>query len=112
MEERKVEEDEKQIRVTCFNCAEWDHFITHCKAPKLCFICQTANHVGRDCPEWVKPLELAQYLGSATQGLGFFHVNVVEEANRGGYMKFLDKCAILTIEEGDIGSEEIIKNLQ
>jgi hypothetical protein len=42
----------------------------------------------------------------------FFHVNVVEEANRGGYMKFLDKCAILTIEEGDIGSEEIIKNLQ
>jgi hypothetical protein len=48
------------------------HYIIKCKQPKLCFICQTAIHVGRDCPSWMKQLELVQYLGNATQGLGFF----------------------------------------
>jgi hypothetical protein len=76
-----VEEEEKQSKVTCFNCVECGHFSTECKAPKVCFICQTTNHVGRDCPEWGKPLESAQYLESAVEGLGFFHVDVLEEDN-------------------------------
>jgi hypothetical protein len=80
-------QDNKAVKlsnVTCYNCAEWDHFSIDCKQPKLCFICQTSDHVGRDCPEWMKPLEHVQYLGSATQGLSFFHVEVKEEANRAG----------------------------
>jgi hypothetical protein len=60
----------------------------------------------------MKPLEPVQYLGSAAQGLGFFHVEVKEEANRDGYLKFLDNCVVLTVEEGEIKSEEIIENLQ
>jgi hypothetical protein len=48
---------EKLARVTCFNCAKWGHFSTDCKEPKLCFICQTASHVGKECPEWMKPVE-------------------------------------------------------
>jgi hypothetical protein len=51
-------------------------------------------------------------LGSAAQGLGFFHVEVVEEENRAGFRKFLDNCAVLIIEEGDIEQAEIVENLQ
>jgi hypothetical protein len=71
-EVQSMEEENKQPKVTCFNYAEFGHFSTDCRAPKLCFICQTTNHVGRDCPDWLRPLEPAQYLGSAAQGLGFF----------------------------------------
>jgi hypothetical protein len=74
-----MEEESKQPNVTCFNCVEFGHFSTDCKAPRSCFICQTASHAGRDCPDWYKHLEPAQYLGSAAQGLGFFHVDVQEE---------------------------------
>jgi hypothetical protein len=102
----------KTAKVTYFNCVEWGHFNNDCKKPRLCFICQTTDHVGRDCPEWLKHVELAQYLGSAAQGLGFFHVNVAEEKNRRGYLKFLDNCAILTVEEGLIDEENIVENLK
>jgi hypothetical protein len=111
-EEQLMEEESKQPKVTCFNCAEFGHFSTDCKAPRLCFICQTASHVGRDCPDWNKPIELAQYLGSAAQGLGFFHVDVQEEENKSGYLKFLDNCALLIVEEGFIEKDEIVANLQ
>jgi hypothetical protein len=88
------------------------HFSSDCKEPKLCFICQTSSHVGRECPEWNKPLESVQYLGSAAQGLGFFHVNVSEEANKSGYMKFMENCVVLTVEEGEIAEKEIVDSLQ
>jgi hypothetical protein len=102
----------KQSNMTCFNCAEWGHYITECKQPKLCFICQATDHVGRNFPMWMKPLEPNQYLSSATQGLGFFHVVVQEEENKSGYLMFLDNCDVLTVEEGEIDSDEIIENLQ
>jgi hypothetical protein len=38
-------------------------------------------------------------------------VEVQEEANRDEYLKFLDNCVVLTVEEGEIKSEEIIENL-
>jgi hypothetical protein len=103
---------DKLPKVTCFNCAQWGHFSTDCRESKLCFICQTTEHVGRVCPEWNRPLELAQYLGSVAQGLGFFHVEVSDEINRSGYLKFLDNCVILTMEEGFIEEEEIVESLQ
>jgi hypothetical protein len=102
----------KTAKVTCFNCAEWGHFNNDCKEPRLCFIYQTVDHVGRGCHEWLQPMESAQYLGSAAQGLGFFHVNVAEEKNTRRYLKFLDNCAILTVEEGLIGEEDIVKNFK
>jgi hypothetical protein len=101
MEDTPVVDDGKTPKVTCFNCGEFGHFSTDCREPRICFICQTANHVVRDYPEWLKPIAAAQYLGSALQGLGFFfHVEVQEEENRRGYMKFLDNYVVLTIEEG------------
>jgi hypothetical protein len=111
-DDKSAEDLDKQPKVTCFNCAKWGHFRMDCKAPKLCFICQIVEHVGRDCPEWKKPMESALYLGSVAQGLGFFHVEMQEYENKGGYLKFLDNCAVLTIEEGEIEVVEIIENLQ
>jgi hypothetical protein len=57
-------------------------------------------------------VEGAQYLGSAAQGLGFFHVKVSKVKGKSGFMKFLDNCAVLTIEEGVITTEEIVENMQ
>jgi hypothetical protein len=118
IEQRQVKDKDltdaqgKVVKVVYFNCVQWGHFSADCKEPRLGFICQTTDHVGRECPEWDKPLEYAQYLGSAAQGLGFFYVDVAEEVNRVGYMRFLENCAILTVEEGDISEVEIVKNLQ
>jgi hypothetical protein len=67
--------------------------------------------VGRECPEWLKPMATTQYLGSVAHGLCFFHIDVVEEENRAGYLKFLDNCAILTGEEGVIEEKEIVESL-
>jgi hypothetical protein len=69
------------------------------------------DHVGRNCHEWEKSMESALYLGSAAQVLGLFHVEVQEEESKGGYLKFLDNCAVLTIE-GEIEVAKIIENLQ
>jgi hypothetical protein len=110
--ERKVDvEQEKVANVTCFNCAQWGHFSADCREPRLCFICQTTYHIRRDCLEWSKLLKPTQYLGSIAQGLGFFHVDVAEEVNRNGYLKFLNNCDVLTIEEGFIEEEEIVESL-
>jgi hypothetical protein len=81
-DEKSIEEFQKQPKVTCFNCVEWGHFNIDCKAPKLYFIYQTTDHVGKNCPEWEKPMESALYLESVAQGLGFFHVEVQENEER------------------------------
>jgi hypothetical protein len=70
------------------------------------------DHVGKNRSEWEKPMESALYLESVAQGLGFFHVEVQENENKGGYLKFLDNCVVLTIEEGEIEVAAIIENLQ
>jgi hypothetical protein len=54
-------------------------------------------------------MESALYLGSAAQGLCFFHVEVQEEESRCGYLKFLDNYTVMIIEEGEIEVVEIIE---
>jgi hypothetical protein len=39
-------------------------------------------------------------------------LRVLVEESKGGYLKFLDNCVVLIVEEGDIGVEEIVLNLQ
>jgi hypothetical protein len=75
-------------------------------------LCQTSDHVGKECPEWQKPVVVAQYLGSAAHGLGFFHIDVVEQESRAGYLKFLDNYAVLTVEKGMIEQKEIVESLE
>jgi hypothetical protein len=35
-------------------------------------------------------------------------VDIVDEANKSGYVKFLENCVILSIEEGYIEEDEIV----
>jgi hypothetical protein len=51
-------------------------------------------------------------LGECCTGLEIFQVDVSDEGNRSGYMKFLNNCAVLTVEEGFIEEEEIVESLQ
>jgi hypothetical protein len=39
-------------------------------------------------------------------------VEVGDDANRSGYLKFLDNCVVLSVKEGIIEEEEIIDNLK
>lgn len=75
-------------------------------------MCHTASHIGKECSEWKKPLQGAQYLGSANQGLGFFHVDTSEREHRFRHDLSLQNCAIFTVEEGDLRKEEIVDNLK
>jgi hypothetical protein len=39
-------------------------------------------------------------------------VEVGDDANRSGYLKFLNNCVVLSVKEGIIEEEEIIDNLK
>jgi hypothetical protein len=41
-----------------------------------------------------------------------YHVEVGDEMNMSGYLRFLDNCAVLSVEEGLIDEGEIIDNLK
>jgi hypothetical protein len=39
-------------------------------------------------------------------------VDVQEEENKSDYLKFLNNCAVLTVDEGYVEADEIVSNLQ
>jgi hypothetical protein len=45
------------------------------------------------------------------RGWVFFHVEVQEEENKAGFLKFLYNYVVLTIEEGEIEPSKIVENL-
>lgn len=51
-------------------------------------------------------------MGSANRGLGFFHVDVEERADRFKLWTGFDNCGVFTIEEGTMSQEDIIKELR
>ncbi|XP_062203848.1 uncharacterized protein LOC133906086 [Phragmites australis] len=99
-------------KVVCHNCGDGGHFSNNCNQSKLCFICKRGDHVVKVCPEWKKPSEVAQYLGSANKGLGFFHIDVAERTGRVNLWVKFENCAILTIEEGDMNIDSVVESLK
>jgi hypothetical protein len=79
------EEDRGPVRfpqIICFKCGVAGHYSSACNKPKVCFICYSKDNVVDGCPEWTKPQQAAQYLGSANKGLGFYHIDVVPREGR------------------------------
>jgi hypothetical protein len=69
-------------QIICFKCGVAGHYSSACNKPKVCFICYSKDNVVDGCPEWTKPQQAAQYLGSANKGLGFYHIDVVPREGR------------------------------
>ena len=97
-----VSQGQKNSLIQCFNCGDLGHYSSGCEKPKLCFCRNTTNHQGRRCPEWDKPVQMAQYFGSANQGLGFFHIDLSGGQGKTSQLMSFDNCAILCVEEGEI----------
>ncbi|CAO2201094.1 unnamed protein product [Urochloa humidicola] len=55
---------------------------------------------------------MAQYYGSANQGLGFYHIDVAPREGRFKHWAGLDNYGIFTVEEGELTEEEIVKALK
>lgn len=94
--------------VICYNCGEPAHYVGKCEVAKLCFICHKAGHHMDVCPDWLKPLPAATYLGSANAGLGFFHI----ECSGADDNKWLNLSNVGTavIEEGSVTIQELKQN--
>jgi len=61
------------------------------------------------CPHWSQPLPTAEFYGSASQGLGFYHVEVAES----GPSQWLNltNCGVVRILSGQIPLVELEKEL-
>lgn len=70
------------------------------------------RHSSKNCAEWKKPMKAAEYLGSASQGLGFFLVDTTNRPGRLNHWNNFDNCAVFTVEEGDVSEGEIIENFK
>ena len=51
-------------------------------------------------------------MGSASKGLGFFHLDVEEKVNKFKLWIRFDNCGIFTVEEGELDQEGIISHLK
>lgn len=103
-----VNYDMKLKDVICYNCGEPAHYVGKCGVAKLCFICHKAGHHMDACPDWLKPLPAATYLGSANAGLGFFHIEC-SGADDNKWLN-LSNVGIAVIEEGMVTIQELKQN--
>lgn len=103
---------DRNIQVVCFSCGVIGHLGSACSKTKVCFICQSLEHVVDLCPEWKRPPMATQYYRSANRGLGFYHIDVSARGNRFKHWSGIDNFGILSIEEGEIDEQEILENLK
>jgi hypothetical protein len=58
-----------------------------------------------------KPAQTAQYFGSASKGLGFYYIDVEDRDDMFSHWIGMDNFGVITIEEGDIDEEGILKGI-
>jgi hypothetical protein len=101
--------DPRYRALTCYNCGELGHFVGICKKLKVCFICAILGHYMTECHEWSKPQPTASYMGSAGDGLGFYHIDLPDcESTR--WLK-IGTSAVVNIKKGEISMAELEKKL-
>ena len=101
--------DHRYSKMICFNCGVPGHFIGNCVKPKLCFICNLPGHPVYACPEWLKEHPSSSYFGSASSGMGFYHIDV-PDVSETRWLNF-SNCGLVTIKKGNISSVELERNL-
>lgn len=70
----------------------------NCARPKICFICGIAGHHMNACPAWKRDHPIAAYVGSASQGLGFYHLEVPD--NESTQWLNLTHCGVVRVKTG------------
>ncbi|PAN34492.1 hypothetical protein PAHAL_6G159300 [Panicum hallii] len=90
-------------------CREPGHFFGICGKPKVCFICAVPGHHMDVCPRWNQPLPAASYYGSASLGLGFYHLKV-DEKSPSQWLN-LSNCGVVRVLTGQITLVELEKEL-
>ncbi|KAM0882031.1 hypothetical protein ACQ4PT_032519 [Festuca glaucescens] len=99
----------RYFKLVCFNCGDPGHFVGNCIKPKICFICGLPDHPVHLCPDWFTIHPCAAYFGSASSGLGFYHVDApTEEETR---WVNIENCAIVNVRKGDLNVQQLEKNL-
>jgi hypothetical protein len=93
--EARSEIDPRYISMTCYNYGEPGHFIGICSKPKICFICAVPGHYMTECTFWKKSPPMASFMGSASRGLGFYHI-YLPEADTTRWLN-LTNCGVVKI---------------
>ncbi|CAD6250832.1 unnamed protein product [Miscanthus lutarioriparius] len=101
--------DPRYRNLTYYNCGEPGHFVGNCTRPKICFICAVPGHHMNVCPMWKSDHPVAAYVGSASLGLGFYHLEVpsVESTQ----WLNLTNCGVVKVKTGQISLAELEQEL-
>jgi hypothetical protein len=75
----------------------------------VCFICSIPGHYMTACPEWKKPQPTASYMGSASSGLDFYHVDLPDGENTGWLN--ISNCDVIMVRKGDISLAQLEREL-
>jgi hypothetical protein len=67
---------------------------------------------GKQVSRMENPQKVAQYFGSANQGLGFLHVEVDSKEDKIRLWDASNNHGVLTIKEGEMEHEEIVQSLR
>jgi hypothetical protein len=88
------------VDTICIGCGEPGRFKQSCDKKALCFIYKATNHPVEGCPIIKRPPQVAKYIGSAANGLGFFHI-AVPDASETAWLNF-SNCGIINVRSGSI----------
>jgi hypothetical protein len=89
----------------CYNFGVPGHHKAGCKKPKFCFRCKKEDHMVDTCLVKKQGHSSAKYIGSATNGLGFYLIEVLEKEDR-PTIDFTN-CGKVYIESGEISKDEL-----
>jgi hypothetical protein len=95
------------VDTICLGCGEPGHFKQSCDKKAFCFICKATNHGVEGCLVIKRPPQVAKYIGSAANGLGFVHIEIPEVVVNP--VTTTKNCGLVLIEEGNITKAELAK---
>ena len=77
----------------------------NCTKPKVCFIGGIVGHHMNLCLAWKRDHPIAAFMGSASLGLGFYHVEVPDVEST--QWLNLTNCGVVRVKTGEITLAEL-----